>query len=481
MSPRPNIVLIMTDQQRADFSRAEGYPLDATPFLDRFAAGGVRFRRAYTPMPVCGPARCSMLTGRFPRATHVRENGGLHHAFFSDDLVSVLRGAGYTVCLSGKNHSHRGSADFDFCAEYMHVGGGRPNRRTAEHRAFDQWLKDLDHRVSTGPTPFPLECQLPYRIVDDALECVADRRGAPFFLWLSFPEPHNPYQVPEPYFSLFPQDQIPVRAVGPEGAEGKGPKWRWMRRLWEEKRPGYDAQWRRYRANYLGMLRLIDDQVARFVAGLGSAGLLENTIVLFVSDHGDYAGDYGLQRKGVGLPECLVRVPMIWAGPGIGKGMTCTEAFVSLVDIFPTLCAAAGTEVPYGVQGRDLWPLLAGRGAAEGAFSSIYAELGFGGRSYAEDERPALHFQYGGPSLDELNSVTQSGLLKMVRRGPFKLLYDEEGHGELYDVERDPAELRDLWNVPAFAAVRAELTEELLRWIMRTEDPLPTARYRPKR
>ncbi len=481
VASRPNIVLIMTDQQRADFSRAEGFALDTTPFIDRLATMGVRFERAYTPMPVCGPARCSMLTGRFPRATHVRENGGLRHAFYNADLISLLRDAGYRVHLCGKNHSHRTRADFDFWSEYGHVGGGRRDRRTAAQAEFDAWLQALDHGVALEPTPFPLSCQLPFRIVDDALECLEEQRDTPFFLWLSFPEPHNPYQVPDPYFHLFPEAEIPERRAGPEAAEWKGPKWRWMRRLWESKRPGYDAAWPRYRANYCGMLRLIDDQIERFVDGLRSAGRSEDTLLIFVSDHGDYAGDYGLQRKGIGLPECLVRIPMVWCGPGITPQAPVADAFVSLVDVLPTLCEVMGAEVPYGVQGRSLWPLLQGQSGAETALDSIYAELGIGGRSYAEDEYPPLHFAYAGPHLDELNSFTQSGLLKMVRRGPYKLLYSEDGRGELYQVEQDPAELHDLWNEPGYAEIRAELTLEMLRWMLHTEDGLPTARYLPKR
>src|SRR5919202_3749929 len=113
-------------------------------------------------------------------------------------------------------------------------------------------------------------------------------RGAgatPFFLWLSFPEPHNPYQVPEPYFSLFPEEAVPERVAGPEALARKtgplGEKWRWERHLIEASYPGYDAHWRRYRANYCGMLRLLDDQLRRFVGRLQARGLWENTILLF--------------------------------------------------------------------------------------------------------------------------------------------------------------------------------------------------------
>jgi len=477
---KPNIVLIMTDQQRADFFRSEGFALDTMPFVEELSRTGTRFRRAYTPMPICTPARCSVFTGRFPQATRVRQNSAAAHVTHGGDLVQVLRQAGYSINLAGKNHSYLRREDFDFFASYMHVGGGRKDRKTPEQEAFDEWLKALDHTVAMEPTPFPLEMQLPYRVVSDAIECIDNRDERPFFLWLSFAEPHNPYQVPEPYFSMFPPESVPERAAGPEAAEAKGGSWLWLRRLIEEKRPGYDEHWRRYRANYCGMIRLIDDQIRRFVEHLEAKGLLENTIIIFMADHGDFAGDYGLQRKGTELPECLVRVPLSIVGPGI-RAQDLAEPFVSLVDVMPTLCEALGAEIPFGVQGRSLWPMLTGGEWPAGEFESIYAELGFGGVPYTPDERPPLHFPYEGRTFDELNSVTQSGNLKMVRKGNWKLLYDVTGRGQLYDLERDPAELQNLYDDPACRAKRAELTEELLRWTIRAQDDLPQAAYTAKR
>ena len=477
----PNIVLIMTDQQRADFSRADGFPLDTTPFVDALGRRGARFTRAYTPMPTCAPARCSLLTGRYPKATRVRENSGVGNISAPTDLPRTLREAGYSINLAGKNHTYLGPDDFDFSSSYMHLGGGREETKTDEERALDAWLKDLDHGVSPVATPFPLECQPPWRIVRDAIECVEACDERPFFLWLSFPEPHNPYQVPEPYFGLFPEETIPVRRAGPEAAEAKGGKWRWLRELVEEKRPGYDADWRRYRATYCGMLRLIDDQIRRFVAYLEAQDLLDSTLLIVCSDHGDYAGDYGLQRKGVGLPECLTRVPLVVAGPGVVAQDAPREECVSLVDLFPTICEAIGAPVPHGVQGRSLWPILTGAPFPAAEFRSAYAELGIGGLHYGPDERPPLHFPYSGPSFDELNSVTQSGNLKMVRQGDWKLIFDAEGHGELYNLADDPGELRDRFADPACRDVRLSLAEELLRWTIRTEDDLPGGRYLPKR
>ncbi len=477
---QPNIVVIMTDQQRADFSAAEGFGLDTMPFLDSLGVSGVRFDRAYTPTPVCAPARSSMLTGRFPKATRVRENAGTGNIFGPSDLMTILRQHGYSTGLAGKNHTYLQPEDFDlYAAPYSHVGGP-PEWATPDQREFDAWLGALDHGVSQHATPFPLEHQLPYRVTSDAIEGVRALSGdKPFFLWLSYPEPHNPYQAPEPYFSLFPEDEIPDRAAGPEAARMKGGDWRWLQRLIETKRPDYDRQWRRYRANYCGMIRLLDDQIRRFAEHLDAEGLLDDTLLLFVSDHGDYAGDYGLQRKGAGLAEVLVRVPFIVHGPGVVPRRN-REDFVSLVDLMPTICEAVGAEIPYGVQGRSLWPMLTGHEYPKQEFESIYAESGFGGLPYDEDDYPALHFPYEGPTFDELNSVTQSGKTKMVRKGKWKLVYDVMGRGELYDLGDDPAELANRFEDETLREVRLDLVEELLRWTIRTEDDLPSGRYTPK-
>ena len=310
MRMRPNIVLIMTDQQRADFSRAAGFALDTTPYLDTLSRQGTRFSGAYTPMPVCAPARCSVFSGRYPTATRVRDNGGIANVVKTGDLVSMLREQGYSTNLVGKNHSFLTNVDFDFYAAPYGHRDGPPERTSKSAAEFEDWLKEIQYVPQPQATPFPLEHQLAYRIVNDAIDCIDGLDNRPFFLWLSFPEPHNPYQVPEPYFSMFPEQSLPPRVAGPEAARLKGGKWLWMRELLEAKHPGYDERWLRYRANYCGMLRMLDDQVKRFVDHLIDVGMYDDTVFIFCSDHGDFAGDYGLQRKGIDLPECLVRVPL---------------------------------------------------------------------------------------------------------------------------------------------------------------------------
>ena len=327
----------MTDQQRADVSRREGFPLDTTPFLDSLAQQGTWFNRAYTPMPVCSPARVSMLTGRYPSVTRVRTNHNEEDVFYETDLIDVLHQQGYVTALSGKNHSYLKPEQMDFWYELSH-GGGSGDDRTDAEKAFDAYLTGLSHRADFKPAPFPLETQGPYRAVTKATEWIETVKDQPFFLWLSFAEPHNPYQVPEPYFSMFPPETLPPTRSNVSALEDKSFKYQWTRQIGEMAFPDYAEQLPRARANYFGMLRLIDDQIKRFFAYLDANGLRENTIILVLSDHGDFVGEYGLVRKGPELPEVLTRVPFVAVGPGVVQSSDPHPAHISLVDIMPTLC-----------------------------------------------------------------------------------------------------------------------------------------------
>jgi arylsulfatase A-like enzyme len=481
MRPLPNIVLVMTDQQRADVSAREGFPLDTTPFLDGLARQGTWFDRAYTPMPVCAPARVSLFTGRYPSATRVRTNHNIEDATYAADLIDVLRDAGYATAVCGKNHSHLSPTRVDHWFPLGHSAGyGQPGR-TAEEEAFDRYLQDLHHRAAMTPTPFPLACQGPYRAVSDAMRWIDRAAGGPFFLWLTFAEPHNPYQVPEPYFSLFPIEALPPTRSDETALQEKSWKYRFTWELGHLGFDDYDAQRPRARANYYGMLRLIDDQVRRLVGFLDDRGLTKDTHLIFCSDHGDFVGEYGLVRKGPEVPECLMRVPLFWVGPGVRADARPHGAHVSIADLMPTLCEAIGVPLPDGVQGRSLWPLLTGSDYPEQEFASAYGEHGFGGLHYvAGDDLVALDEDGLEPSVsfDCLNSRSQSGTLRMLRKGDWKLIVDMQGEGQLYNLAQDPAELDNLYGAPQVAAVQQALVAELLAWVLRVQDPLPLPRRR---
>lgn len=475
---KPNIVVIMTDQQRADVSRREGFGLDTTPFLDSLAKKGTWFDRAYTTMPACLPARVSMLTGRYPSATHARTNHNGNDAFYQSDLYDILRDNGYQTALCGKNHSHIDASKMDYYFSMGHHGGLGTNR-TADEIAFDRYLASLKMRVAFEPTPFDFSLQCPYRAVTAATNWIdsisSSSQSDPFFLWLSFPEPHNPYQVSEPYFSMFPTETIPPTLSDKSALEVKGFKYQWLRHIGELGFPDYDEQLPQARSNYFGMLRLIDDQVRRFWDYLGAHDLQSNTILIFLSDHGDYVGEYGLMRKGAELPEVLIRVPFFFVGPEIIRSSEPHPAHISTADLVPTVCEAIGLEIPAGVQGRSLWPLLTGQEYPQAEFSSAYSEHGFGGLHYTDGEdfdpnKDSLHAEIG---FDELNGWSQSGTMRAIRKGNWKLIFDMQENGQLYNLADDPVELHSLFDNPEYAQVQSTLIAELLGWVLRTEDPLP--------
>ncbi|HUS90434.1 MAG TPA: sulfatase-like hydrolase/transferase [Phycisphaerae bacterium] len=481
MPDRPNVVIVMTDQQRADHCAREGFALDTTPLLDSLARSGAWFDRAWTASPSCLPARVSMLTGRLPSATGVRCNQNARPPRYEKDLPAVLAELGYRTALCGKNHSHARADRWDYYSPYGHSAGHGRDDRTEQEAAFDEYLAGLCHRADYEPAPFPVECQGPCRATRDAMRWIDTLGGEPFFLWLTFAEPHNPYQVPEPYFSMFPPESLPPTRSGPEAWQDRGFKWRFTKQLGRRGFADYDRQVPRARANYCGMLRLIDDQVRRFVEFLDARGLREETILVFVSDHGDFVGEYGLVRKGPEMPECLMRIPMLWTGPGIVGNERPHEAHVSLVDVFPTICEAVGAPLPAGVQGRSLWPLLTGGEYPRAEFESVYGEQGMGGLHYEEGDGlvdPTADGLHPSISFDCLNSRSQSGTMRAVRKGDWKLIFDMQGRGQLYDLAADPVELANLFGRPEHAAKQQELLADLLAWTIRTADPLPLPDHR---
>lgn len=481
---KPNILLIMTDQQRADFFLREGFALDTMPFLEYLSQDGCWFERAYTSEPICIPARVSLLTGRYPKATGVVANWEPRPNYVTD-LPELLGAAGYERALFGKNHSHLSAQKMDVWCEYSHTWGPQ---RTPEDTAFDAWMERLGHWVAHEATPFPVEAQYPSRIVSDFIAWLQARdEQRPFFAWVSFPEPHSPYQVPEPYFSLFPLDEIPPPGVAKDALRAKNHQWRYQYEAIKAFHPGLDDIWPRYRANYCGMLRLIDDQLERLFAALEQENVLQDTLIVYLSDHGDFCGDYGLYRKGLALPECTIRIPLMFRGPGITSDVI-KDSYVSCTDVFPTLCELAGLSIPFGVQGRSLLPILKGEEYSQKEFQSVYVELGMGGKAITAEQAAQPEFKVGegevvivdGQAVTNFDGlrVSQFGRRRAVLKGGYKLIYDQDVSPELYDLEQDPLELKNLAGDTAYREILRQMMEELLWWSIRLDDNLDAQRFR---
>ncbi|HET8638088.1 MAG TPA: sulfatase-like hydrolase/transferase [Acidobacteriaceae bacterium] len=482
---KPNIIFCVSDQHRAGLTKRSGYPLDTSPTLDKLADAGIGFDRAYCTTPLCVPSRTSMLTGRWPEATHVRMNLDPQDAYYTKHLYQVAKEQGYRTGLAGKNHTFLKKDSLDFWRQYGHWFGWRPANAPREYLEYDKWMAKLEAEPALTPTPFPVEVSYPYRIVSDAIDFIDQSGSTPFILQVGFPEPHDPEQVPKPYWDMFPPDSVPGRCAGPEALKHLGYRAQWLYGLSNDSYPS-EKYWRRYKSNYLGMLRLLDDQLARLVSHLEQKDILKNTVIVYLADHGDYLMDYGLARKGVGLFECLTRIPMVWSGYGVKPTSVGSSAFTSMADVMPTMCEIMGAEIPEGVQGRSLWPLLRGEDYPREEFRSIYTTVGLGGLYYeASDHVPystaERHIAKGegpkspyGVGWDELDRVTQSGLQKMVRMGDWKLIYDMMGYGQLYNLASDPCELKNLFGQPQVATEQARLMAELLMWTIRCQDSLPT-------
>ncbi len=475
---KPNIVLIICDQFRADASQREGFALNTTPFLDSLAKTGTWFDKAYCAMPACVPSRTSMITGRFPSATRVNSNMNLQDAFFTKDVFDVVKSQGYKTALIGKNHTYLKPKDFDFWKDYNHLGSGDP--KTQKEKDFNKYLKSTNFYMHKDPAPFPPNLQMPAQIVKSAEGWVDEmsQQKSPFFLYVSIPEPHNPYQVSEPYYSMFPPESLPPVDAGIESLSKKGTPYELLQQILEMGYGDYEKQIPRIRSNYYGMLRLIDDQIKDLVNHLKQKGVYDNTIFVFVADHGDYVGEYGLIKKGAGVAEALTNIPMIWHGPGITGNKLPHDAHVSNVDIMPTICDIVGADMPDGVQGRSLWPLLQGKTYPKDEFSSVEVQEGYGGIRYDNFEEYSPYdddgtITRGKQQADELNTWTQSGRLRMLRKGDWKLVYDMQGKGELYNLSKDPAAIQNLYDDEHYLAKKQELLEDLMVWELRTEDPLP--------
>ena len=220
---KPNIVLVMADQLRYDLRKSKGYPLDTMPFLDSLSGQGLEFDRAYTPNPTCMPARVSLFTGRYPSCHNVRTNHNAEDAVYTEDLTDVLHDEGYLLALCGKNHSHLSREDFDWWETNGHLGAESEQELTDDGKSFDAYLKTLHFCDSEKPSPFTVKEQLPYRNVSSffrfADKAISEDR--PFFAWVSFAEPHNPYQVPYPYYDMFAPGSLPEITTDLSGREAK--------------------------------------------------------------------------------------------------------------------------------------------------------------------------------------------------------------------------------------------------------------------
>ncbi|MBT4500427.1 MAG: sulfatase-like hydrolase/transferase [Gemmatimonadetes bacterium] len=484
MADRPNVLVIMTDQQKATASHLYGNSFCETPSMERLANEGVLFEHAITPHPLCVPARVAFWTSRFPHANGSRRNetlmpAGAEHAF------RLWKEAGYRTGLIGKNHCFKREEDlqlFDVWCAFTHGGRAempetwgmdwfRPEAGRNAVKERVQGMKSQSPRFGYATTDLPLEDHSTGLIAGQAVRFLEQSKDEPFALWVSFPDPHEPWIVPEQYAAMFPQEKIEL------------PPWREREFAGEEvperNRVLYEMLGMEEDALddvcgvmgvYHGMVRFIDDGLGQILDALERLGLREDTIVVFCADHGDFMGEHRMACKGGVFYDCLTRVPLILSWPGqVAEGER-DGSLVNLVDVVPTLLQLQGMEAPCSMQGEGL-PTVTDEASREATFS----EYGAGGPPFGMEDLEKLEKPYGRRGLiRSLQWREAEGRRKMVRTRAWKYVHDSMGdRDELYDLKNDPWELVNVVGDPGNAGVVSEMRLRLADWSIDTEDAPP--------
>ncbi len=472
---RPNILWICTDQQRWDTLVCYHNPFVHTPNIDRLAEEGVLFEHCYSQSPVCTPSRVSFLTGRYPRTARGRQNGQSIPA--TEVLVTkLLADAQTTAGLAGKLHISACHPKVAPATE-RRVNDGYAEFHWSHHVSPDwptneyfHWLRQHDVRYERKPfqgsryveTSVPASFHQTTWCAEKAINLIEAAAGGqhPWLFSVNFYDPHHPFDPPAEYLARYLErlDELPL----PHYSQGElvtKPVFQLIDHRAAYNTPGNypyvemtDHDHRLLRAAYWAMVDLIDEQVGRMLAALERTGQREDTLVIFMSDHGEMLGDHGIYLKGPYCYDQAIRVPLIMSWPGVIQAGQRSQALVELIDLAPTLLDASALPRHAGMQGRSLWPLLTGQAPLEQHRSDVYCEY-YNAMPWHKAPKPHA---------------------TMVRTAHHKLtLFHGLDMGELYDLELDPTETINLWHDASYQSAKLSLLQRLSDRMAWTVDPLP--------
>jgi len=456
---QPNIILIITSQQRYDTIQALGYPHVHSPQLDRLVREGVSFEHCYSSAPATVPARASLFTGSYPHVSGILRAGDR----WQRSWVERLRGTGYHCVAMGNMPA---SAPAGFHERYVLAN---KVRHADGQRFFDEWDKALRLRGLRRPQLEQYRERADYRERMGAFtwelppELHADNflgefaqwwlrsapRKEPLFLQIGFPGPHPPYDPTPAAASRSIDRDLPLPVVSAADIAGQPPPLRRLRQ--QHMNSDHDAvvhlqqpsrlQLQRLHAYYSANVSMIDQQVGAILAALDEQAYLENCVVAFSSDHGDCLGEHGQIQKRT-MYDSVLRVPVVFWSPGRFQAGRRYRELCQWMDLGATLLELAG--LPPSTPARSLLPAL--RGQSWRGRGLVFAEQAADGI-------------YEGPYMT------------MVRSAGYKLVhFAGQEYGQLFDLEADPRELRNLWDTPALAQVKQEMLRALLDW--RTQSAL---------
>lgn len=482
MSQRPNIIIFNPDEMRADALHHLGNPAVRTPNLDAFARSeAVSFENAFCQNPVCVPSRCSFFTGLYPHVRGHRTMTYLLHPGESS-LFGELKDAGYYVWMNDRNDLLAGQYKgwMESQADEIHYSGQIkrapgpviPDRRGEPGNPY--YYSHYQGELKTDARG------LNYNEDDAAVDAAAakikswKKDGQPLCMFLGLFYPHPPYQVEEPYFSAINRSRLPKR-IRWEDCSGKS---RMLAEYHKYQNLGglSEAQWDELRAVYLGMCMKVDAQFGRLCAALKQADLYDSSAIFVLSDHGDFTGDYGLAEKAQSsFEDCLTRVPLLVkppasepADPGISSSMA------ELVDFYATVMDYAGVRPSHTHFGKSLRPIIENRTAENREY--VFCE---GGRLPEEKHCDEYH-QIGGttaspgdvywPKKKAQSEDDAHAKATMIRSRHYKYIRRITGENELYDLQKDPHEMKNVIHDPSYAEVVTRLQDAMLQWLQETCD-----------
>jgi iduronate 2-sulfatase len=442
LTRRPNVLLIMADDLNDDMGTF-GHPMVKTPNLDRLAKRGVRFDRAYTQFPLCSPSRVSLLTGFRPDKTRIYELQTDFRTILPDavTLPQMFKRNGYVSARVGKiyhygNPGDIGTSGLDDPASWDQVVNPRGIDKDEETKLTNLTPKrGLGSALAYYASPAPDEEHTDGKVATETIALLEKNKDRPFFIGAGFYRPHCPFIAPRKYFDLYPLDriaapkwsQLDVEKVPP-------PAWFTMPPNWDVSEGGIRETIQAYYAS----ISFLDANVGRVLDALDRLDLTENTIVIFVSDHGYLLGERGQWMKQM-LFERSARAPLVIAGPAVSAKGQSTSRIVEFVDLYPTLADLAGLAAPQGLHGRSLTPLL---------------------------RDPLTRWDHPAVTQVRRGDAATGFMGYSIRTEEWRYtVWDDGKRGtELYDETADPTELRNLAADPARASVVEEM-QRLLRSI----------------
>ena len=514
MNRRPNFLFLISDQQRADWLGCYGHPVLKTPHIDSVAARGTRFDNFHTASPVCMPNRASLLTGRYPSLHGLRYNGCVLPQN-ANTFVDVLADAGYHTATIGKSHLQPFTAmppmgkspeEIHTTREawkvnrITHYEEGPEQYRTTDRYGiktpyygylhvemvtshgdrcgghYQQWFRETapDWRALHDPAnelPHNYSCPQAYRtpvpedlyptafIRDRTIDYLNSRVGQekPFFAFVSFPDPHHPFNPPGKYWGMYNPDDFDI-PLPFEAHKNPPPPMQWLHDNWkgegDQTTPQTammlgERQIREAMALTAGMMACVDDAVGGILASLEDTGLMENTVICYNSDHGDYLGDFNMLLKGALPFRSITRVPFIWSDPANRK-QSSTGALCSTVDLAATILDRVGLEPFNGNQGQSFLPAIQGQEASR--------------------DEALIEYNDGGKRLGFESPARVRALVTAKWR---YTVYRDHPWGELYDLQNDPNETENLWDSADHRQIRARLSERLNHHLIAQMDESP--------